>query len=211
MPEVAPQDFLEVIKIRRTIRHFKKDQPVPLDKLERILQAGTWAPYSPYFPQGWKFIALKGKLRDQAVAIITQSKTVLKYLRQAYEHSPYSAEAESPEEKSWKEFARDFAQSMGNAPVIIVGLVPRHPALSIQGHNLGSAWAAVQNMMLQATSERLASGVVTFHSPSVEKQLIRFLNLAPENWVVAFVLNVGYPDETPVVQPRKAGLYEIRE
>jgi nitroreductase len=207
---IDPQSLLRLIKARRTVRQFDPDRPVSLGSLKRILTAGTWAPYAPYDPQGWRFIALKGSQRDPAVAIVTKSKTILKYIRAMYEAAPWGGEAESEPEHAWKEFARDFAKNLGNAPVIIVGMAPWNEAQSIRGHNLGSAWAAAQNMMLQAEAEGLASGIVTFHSPIVEQELIEFLGLSNKNWMVAFVLNVGHPLEKPKAAPRKENLYTIR-
>lgn len=210
MSNLTPQNLLKLIKRRRTVRKFDAKRVVSTARLKRILTAGTWAPYAAYYPQGWKFIALQGKVRDHAVAIVSKSKTILKYIRTAYEKAPWGAEAESVEEHYWKEFARDFAKNLGNAPVLIVGLVPRDAAQSVQGHNLGSAWAAVQNMMLQAEADGLATGVVTFYSPAVERELVEFLGLLSEEWMVAFLLNVGYPLEKRKPEPRKKGLYEIR-
>ncbi|GEM_PF-830028 len=211
MATISPQAMLDLIKIRRTVRKFDPGKPVSAESLHRVLEAGTWAPYAPYFPQGWQFIALKGSQRDEAVQIITKSKTILKYLRMEYESASWAAEHESEEEQKWKAKAHEFAATLGNAPVVIVGLVPFSDHMSILGHNLGSAWSAVQNMMLQAQAEGLNSGVVTFHSPTVEHQLINFLNRHPDEWKVAFVLNVGYGLEIPEPAPRKEGLFEIRE
>ncbi|RME01475.1 MAG: nitroreductase family protein [Calditrichaeota bacterium] len=210
MPNVDANDLLELIQSRRTVRKFDSLKPVSQDSLTRILEAGTWAPYAPYYPQGWKFIALRGSLRDEAVKIITKSHSIMKYLRALYESAPYGGEVESEEEHHWKEFAHDFGKNLGGAPVVVVGLVPYDSTVEILGHNLGSAWAAVENMMLQAQAEKLACGVVTIHTPHVVKELIKFLGLNENEWVVAFILNVGHAAEIPQVVPRKAGLFEIR-
>lgn len=65
-------------------------------------------------------------------------------------------------------------------------------------------------MMLQAEAVGLASGIVTFYSPSVERELLEFLGFASGKWMVAFLLNVGHPWAKPQAMPRKEGLYEIR-
>lgn len=49
-------EILKVIKERRSTRAFKPAQ-LPLETLERILEAGTWAP-SGNGAQGWHFTAL---------------------------------------------------------------------------------------------------------------------------------------------------------
>jgi nitroreductase len=50
-------DVLEAIKTRRSIRKFKK-APVPEELVEKVLEAGRWAPSSKN-RQPWKFIVLR--------------------------------------------------------------------------------------------------------------------------------------------------------
>ena len=49
--------ILKVIKERRSIRSYK-DQDVPKEKIERILEAGQWAP-TPSNVQSWRFIVVQ--------------------------------------------------------------------------------------------------------------------------------------------------------
>jgi nitroreductase len=50
-------DVLEAIKTRRSVRTFKK-APVPEELVEKVLEAGRWAPSSKN-RQPWKFIVLR--------------------------------------------------------------------------------------------------------------------------------------------------------
>jgi len=50
-------EALEAIKTRRSIRRYKKD-PVPQEELDKILDAGRWAPSASNL-QPWKFIVLR--------------------------------------------------------------------------------------------------------------------------------------------------------
>ena len=59
-------DVLEAIKTRRSIRRYKKT-PVPREKLEKILDAGRWAP-SARNSQPWKFIVLSDAQVKERVA-----------------------------------------------------------------------------------------------------------------------------------------------
>ncbi len=211
MSSLSAKRLLDLIKTRRTVRSFQPHEPVGRESLERILEAGSWAPYAPYHPQGWRFIALQSEQRDAAVHIVTRCKMILKYIRAEYESAAWQGEAESDAEHFWKERAMEFAKNLGRAPVLIVGLVPSSDSISVRGHDLGSAWTAVQNMMLQAHAEGLSSGVVTLHSPKVEHELIEFLGLPADEWILAFLLNVGHPAEAPTARPRREGVSEIRE
>jgi nitroreductase len=49
-------EVLEAIKTRRSIRRFKKE-PVPLELIEKLLEAGRWAPSSAN-TQPWEFIVI---------------------------------------------------------------------------------------------------------------------------------------------------------
>lgn len=57
-------DLLEAIKNRRSIRIFE-DRPVPDDIIEKIIEAGQWAP-SACNRQDWKFIIIESReVRDR--------------------------------------------------------------------------------------------------------------------------------------------------
>ena len=52
-------DILEVIKTRRSVRRYKSE-PISEDQIDRILEAGRWAP-SAGNSQPWKFTVIKSK------------------------------------------------------------------------------------------------------------------------------------------------------
>lgn len=62
-------DVLEAIKTRRSIRKYKSD-PVPEEMMEKILEAGRWAP-SANNSQPWKFIVLKDENVRKKIAEVT--------------------------------------------------------------------------------------------------------------------------------------------
>ena len=56
--------LLELVKKRRSIRRFRSD-PVPDEYIEKIIEAGRWAP-SGYNSQPWEFLVIKDKvLKDR--------------------------------------------------------------------------------------------------------------------------------------------------
>ncbi len=199
----APQAVLRIIKSRRTVRRFQR-KPVPAAALKRVLEAGNWAPFSAYAPQGRMLYALMGEEREAAAEIVRQCPAILKYFRIQYEASPYGHEQE------WTDKARDFGTTLGNAPVLIVTAVKVMRARFSMMHNMAAAWVATQNMMIQAAAEGLATGVVTFSTPKIQAEVLRRLGLTPGEWVVANVLNVGYADEKPQPPPHSNDLITIR-
>ena len=66
-------DILEVIKNRRSIRRYKQE-PISEDEINKILEAGRWAPSSGN-RQPWKFIVVRSKdvIKKLAEALWTGS------------------------------------------------------------------------------------------------------------------------------------------
>lgn len=201
---MQPSEMLKLIQRRRVVRRFDPGAPVADEALARVLEAAIWAPISVYEPQGWKFIALRGKERDEVASIVQRDHTILKYIRFMYEQALIGTD------EPWREKAEDFGKTLGAAPVLVVCLVRRDPHVTRQGHNLGAAWCAAQNMMLQAEAEQLSSGVVSMGSPKVQGRLIEHLGFDPDDWVVAFVMNLGHRAEKPEPLERSKQAIEIR-
>ncbi len=66
-------DVLEAIKTRRSIRKYEK-RPVPEELLEKILEAGRWAP-SADNAQPWNFILLRDEgVRREVARVSTYGK-----------------------------------------------------------------------------------------------------------------------------------------
>lgn len=66
-------DVLEAIKTRRSIRKYEK-RPVPEELLEKILEAGRWAP-SASNAQPWNFIVLRDEgIRREVARVSTYGK-----------------------------------------------------------------------------------------------------------------------------------------
>lgn len=66
-------DVLEAIKTRRSIRKYEK-RPVPEELLEKILEAGRWAP-SASNAQPWNFIVLRDEwIRNEVARVTTYGK-----------------------------------------------------------------------------------------------------------------------------------------
>jgi nitroreductase len=65
------QSFLELVKKRRSIRRFKPD-PIPDEYVDKIIEAGRWAP-SGFNLQPWEFVVVKDKeLKDKIVEFSRQ-------------------------------------------------------------------------------------------------------------------------------------------
>ncbi len=70
------RDIIDIIKSRRSVRKFTTD-PVPEDLIERILEAGRWAP-SGLNNQPWRFAVITAADLKQEISKLTNyAKVVL--------------------------------------------------------------------------------------------------------------------------------------
>ncbi len=193
-----PSVIFEIIKSRRTIRKYKSQIP-PKESINRILDV-------PYFilkdfPIPFQLVVIQEEARNKAVNIINQTYSVARDLAVLYNMVPDDL-------KEWyKNFMKEFVRTLGNAPIIIIGLTDLKNNAE---YNFKISWIIAQAIMIQAKSEGLDTGSITFSSKTVEEELIRdFLKMDINRWSMAFVLNCGYRDEEPIVKEIKGGLYEI--
>jgi len=193
-----PSVIFEIIKSRRTIRKYKSQIP-PKESINRILDV-------PYFilkdfPIPFQLVVIQQEARNKAVNIINQTYSVARDLAVLYNMVPDDL-------KEWyKNFMKEFVRTLGNAPIIIIGLTDLKNNAE---YNFKISWIIAQAIMIQAKSEGLDTGSITFSSKTVEEELIRdFLKIDINRWSIAFVLNCGYRDEEPIVKEIKGGIYEI--
>lgn len=162
-------NLLEVIRGRRSVLRFK-DDPVPEEDLQMILEAGRWAP-SYANSQPWKFIVVRDPERKRALGEVVERILVFRPGRVAFASS-----------------------GLGEAPVVIAVVVDpvRDPL-----HHLEAGAAAAQNMALMAHDLGYASfwaGVAG--RGEVERQIKKILGV-PRGMRVVALLPVGKPAYEP--------------
>ncbi|MPZ49805.1 MAG: nitroreductase [Dehalococcoidia bacterium] len=180
-------DVLEAIMTRQMVPGVKQD-PIPRDTIERLLEAAVRAP-NHYLNQPWRFIVISGKAREELGAIFEAS------LREQMK--------DEPDEKKVEGQAMGERTKMLRAPVVIaVGVKQdpddkRIPAFE----NVAATAAATQNLLLAAHGLGLGaywrSGNNVF-DPKVKE----WLGLAPEDELISFVY-LGYPDADGEQRPRR--------
>ena len=160
-------DLYEAIHKRRSHRLYKPDSP-PREALERIVNAGLWAP-SGTNAQPWDITVLAGKPRDELVALINRSIDKL---------IPLLRQREVTEVNQQRVVA--FFKNLGGAPVVIAVTVWRWdgaPGVA----NIQSGAALMQNMLLAAHAEGLGTCWMTAGS-LVEKEVLEFLGQTDNCW-----------------------------
>ncbi|PLR83291.1 nitroreductase [Bacillus canaveralius] len=173
-------DVLEAIKTRRSFG-LVKDEAVPEADIERILEAGTWAP-NHHRTEPWRFFVMTGEGRKQLGDVL------LKITRNNGETD--SKKLEKVQEKPFR------------APAIIaVAVEPSDNPKAIDVEEYGAVYACIQNMLLAAHSLGLA-GVWRTGKPTYDPLMKQFFGLSEKGEVLGF-LYLGYPLASPPEGKRK--------
>jgi nitroreductase len=179
-------DLFETMSTMRAMRRLKPD-PVPDELINKILQAGQWAP-SGGNNQTWRFLVVK----DPAV-----KKKVQEYYKRAYDEvvGPRYASSAPPPGSDPERYQRQhtaveyLTDHYHDAPVWIVGCL-------VDGENPGrgagsSIYPAMQNMLLATRALGLGTTLTTRHL-NYGKEVDAILGL-PANAHSYAILPIGWP------------------
>ncbi len=174
-------EFYEVVAKRRSIRQFA-DREIPVEALERILDAGLKAPSSNH-QRRWELVALT-------------EKTIIHDLAQIVR--PYLCritEPKTPQQEMFKiAYPRQRSMIEECACVVLPFFRQKYPLSGDKnGYGLmdyGAAWALVENMLLAATAEGLGS-VVHIPVRKEPEKIKEFLKI-PDGWCLPTLVILGY-------------------
>jgi len=168
-------DIYQATISRRSIRRYK-NIPIPYDVLESLVNAARLAP--------------TGKNRQLCQHIVIDDELLLPKIfdnvtlgaEQSLEHMPRAYVITLINSRLEKELA-DISQEKETGGHII--------------STLCGAGMAVENIILVALEQGIgACAIMAFKA----KEIKQILNI-PDNYDIALVLALGYPDESPVVEP----------
>jgi len=181
----------KTIYARRDIRRFR-DDPIPEEVLERLLQAAHHAP-SVGFSQPWDLVVVRDEETKTEIASIAERAI--------------AAAREGYEEPRRSEFAELKLEGIRESPInICVTCDPTRGAPHVLGRNsmkrtdVYSTCLAVQNLWLAARAEGVGVGWVSVLYPYEVQEV---LDIPPHVKPIAY-LCLGYPEdgfpEEPVLQ-----------
>ena len=181
----------KTIYARRDIRRFR-DDPIPEEVLERLLQAAHHAP-SVGFSQPWDLVVISDDETKAEIASIAERAI--------------AAAREGYEEPRRSEFAELKLEGIRESPInICVTCDPTRGAPHVLGRNsmkrtdVYSTCLAVQNLWLAARAEGVGVGWVSVLYPYEVQEV---LDIPPHVKPIAY-LCLGYPEdgfpEEPVLQ-----------
>ena len=167
-------DFMEVIEKRRSIRKYKGD-PIPEEKLNKILEAARIAPSWSNL-QCWKYIVVKDEDIKKALTDALPSRNPVK---KAFSQAPIIIVGCADPERS--------------------GYIGSQRIGDKQWHILDLG-ISMQQLVLAATNEGLGTCWVCWFSEKGIKDILKI----PENIDVVALTPLGYPDEEPKAKRRKS-------
>ena len=177
-------DVHEAIRSRRSVSRMAPD-PIPRETVQRLLDAAVLAP-NHYQTQPWRFVVLTGAARATLGA--AQEAALRRLLPDP--NSPAAA----------ADLAKERAKPL-RSPVVIVAAAEPQTGPKIEWiEEIAAASAAVQNLLLAAQAEGLASiwrTGATAYAPEVKAAL----GLSETAQVLGF-LYLGYPDVAQPPAPR---------
>jgi len=198
------QDLEQLIKERRTIRKWRKEE-VSDDLIKKAIALATWAPNGGNF-QGWRFVAVKKREVIVEMADAVQSKM-----------DKIASWAES---LPWKEEIKKYqinGSFFRNAPVCIGVFVGQYinvmdktlmsrEAVDPEGKEIisfrrsaptaiQSAAAAVMTMLL--VFQQMGLGAVWLGAPLLAKKEIETILKVSKDLSLVCLVALGYPDESP--------------
>lgn len=177
----------EAIRTRRSIGKVKQD-PVPRELLERVIEAAVWAP-NHHRTEPWRFVVLTGEGRrrlGRAYAAIAGEKL------------------DAADAQREQQLAREAAKALRAPVVIAVACSPsaEEPKV-LPAEELAAVHAAVQNMLLAAHACGLGA-IWRSGAPAYHPAMKRALGFTETDEVVGLIY-VGYPDMTPPPAHRSPG------
>jgi nitroreductase len=186
------EPLLTLIKERRSIRDFKKNYRIKTGNIEKIIEAGKWAP-SPTNIQPWKFITVTDK--KICMSISTAVKTKI-------ESSP--SRLDFPQGYREEDYKKNFTFFSHASLLIFIAWRKILGFLNKSDHNksslidesvLLSVGASIQNMLLYIHSCGLSACWLT--GPMEAKKEIEYiLNITPP-WNLTSMIAVGKKNKKP--------------
>ncbi len=188
MPDL---DLFDAITTMRAMRRLKPD-PVPVELIRKVLDAGTRAP-SGQNTQPWAFV-------------VVQEPQGKKFIQERYHQamlSRFAAFLPKPEDRSSNariaRAAMHLAEHMHEVPVLLLvcGLrdwpfsVPKDKRVGKAPPSYGSIYPCVQNILLACRGLGLGASLTTMHQLFEEELHERFA--IPEQYGVVALIPIGFP------------------
>ncbi len=214
MSSINPQDLLELMTTRRSVRAYLP-QPVARSTILALIDAAVTAP-SASNKQPWRFYVV-----DDAATLASMARQVDTRLRELLSHLPSAVHGQV------HDYGRYFVR-FAAAPVVIAvayrplavmshlladaPAAPPELAAAVDGmehhSSVVSASLAVQNLMLHAHASGLGSSCLA--GPLIAADLLAHTCGVPSGWNLACLVALGYAADQPTSPGRKDAAAVVR-
>ncbi|OGW76101.1 MAG: hypothetical protein A2Z72_01950 [Omnitrophica bacterium RBG_13_46_9] len=182
-------DLLDLIKKRRTVRKHKSKR-VPKEIIEKIIEAGRWAP-SAHNLQPWKFVIVDNDDKINQIADLLDKRADELY-------------------SGFNIVMRDTAKNLRRSHLLLA--IYSNKIITDKFNKLGSPYSEIGNIYeIQSVTNAIENILLYSHSLNLgmawygmtlfcEKEINVLLN---QTGRLMAVLSLGYPDEVPAPSVRK--------
>jgi F420 biosynthesis protein FbiB-like protein len=188
---------IEFFKKRRSIKEYC-DKKVSDEVLQRILEAGRWAP-SAHNAQPWRFIVLK----DSNIKLVLAKRMAIEWSK--------DLELNGVSQEKIKALTEFSIKIFSTAPIVIIACLTmenmqvypdekRRKFEYIMG--IQSVAAAIENILLAASLEGL--GACWFCAPLFCQSIVQETLGIPKHVEPQALITIGYPKSSPSQPPRKS-------
>jgi len=187
--------FYEAVEKRRTVREFQS-RLVEEEKLLRVLAAGLKPPSHNHLRE-WEFILIRDF--EQRKRVVDLGVTAKDYREKEVEKATKPmTEWEKPAYLAALPVQRRML--MSSPELLIVCFRMRKPLEECKTlyelNSFASVWACIENVLLAMAAERLYGVTFIPHETMLLKKMLR----VPDDYEVAVLIPIGYPEEYFVKQ-----------
>lgn len=179
-------DLTHVIHTRRSIRHYT-DQPVPVELIDQLLEAATWAP-SAHNRQPWRFVVISSPKAKQHLAAVMGERLRTDRLRDG-----------DPLDVVERDVVRS-RERISTAPIVIAACLSMIDMDHYQDDRrddaertmaIQSVAMSLQNMLL--TAHDLGLGACWLCAPLFCRDAVRSVLDLPIDWEAQALITIGHP------------------
>lgn len=177
-------DVNEAIRTRRTVARFRPE-PIPVETLVRVLEAGIWAP-NHRLTEPWRFVIVGPAVRAPLAA---------RFAEWRMEKAP--VEAVERRARIREESLRTFL----SIPALIAVAAVQEGDEQRRREDYAAVCCAIQNIQLAAWSEGIG---MKWSTSGITRDALAYqvLGFDPAGFYIVGFLYAGYPAETPVRERR---------
>ena len=193
-------EYLELVKRRRSIRRFKPD-PIPDEWVNKILEAGRWAP-SGANGQPWEFIVVKDPetkktMAEQYFKVSQRIHNLEKLRREEMRHPGFAA---PPRDLPYFQDAPVLIVAFGDRRTLFATILASHYTLPGEGGGGGDATylknMANPVMLMHLAAAALGLGTQWLSVQGLWEPELKAILGVPKDFMVHTVIPVGYPAHT---------------